>query len=333
MRNYLFDKRIIPTVAFSTPIIGIGNLAAGGTGKTPHTEFLLSKLKKEYKTAVLSRGYKRKTKGFILADADSTAEQIGDEPYQIFSKFKSIVAVDEKRVHGVRKLFELYPDLEIFLLDDAYQHRHIELGLSILLTDYSLLYTDDHLLPYGTLRESAKNSKRADIVIVTKCPEDLQESDYIRIREKLNLLPTQELFFSTYVYENFYGVFDSDGKIHKLSNDTTIILVTGIQNPEPMYRHLKKYTDKIETLYFPDHHDFMQDDLKAVEHKFENASGSKFIITTEKDIARLMSNRHLSEQVKNNIYALPLQVKILNNEEENLIQKIYDYVRKDSTNG
>lgn len=332
-RNFLFDRKILRSVKFDMPIICVGNLAVGGTGKTPHVEFLLRILNKNHTTAVLSRGYKRLTKGFILADEKSDAKQIGDEPFQIFSKFpETRVAVDEKRVHGVQELLSQSPDTEVIILDDAFQHRHIQAGLNILLTDYNLLFTDDSMLPYGTLREFPKNSKRADIIIVTKCPADFQPSDKNVFRKKLGLNASQELYFSTYEYGVVYPVFNNNPISLKINTEMTVLLITGIENPEPMRQYLKKTTNIVIDFRFPDHHDFSENDLHEIDKKFQEMQGEKIILTTEKDAARLKSNPSVSEMIKNNIFALPLEVKILNNEEEKFINKIYDYVRKNSTN-
>lgn len=330
LRNLLFDKKILRSVKFSVSVIGVGNLAVGGTGKTPHTEFLL-RILKDYRTAVLSRGYKRHTRGFVLAGEKSDAGHIGDEPFQIFSKFpKTVVAVDEKRVHGVEELMKRFPETEIIILDDAFQHRHIQAGLNILLTDYKLLFTNDNMLPYGTLRELPKNSERADVVVITKCPAgaDLDESRY---RRQLNLLSHQELYFSAFEYGSICPVFPDNPVSVRLNSEVTVLLVTGIENPEPMSQYLKQTVGSFVELTFPDHHNFSKRDLGEIEKKFYEITGEKFILTTEKDAARLKSNRFVSEAIKNNIFALPLEVKILNDKHEKFIHKIYDYVRKNST--
>lgn len=332
VRNFLFDTKLLPSVGFVVPIIGVGNLAAGGTGKTPHVEFLLKILSPDFKTAVLSRGYKRSTKGFLLADQNPDAGQIGDEPYQIFCKFpQTVVAVDEKRVHGAKELLHRFPETDVILLDDSFQHRHIQAGLSILLTDFRLLFTEDSMLPYGTLREYARNSKRADIVIVSKCPKEAVLDKKI-FHKKLNLLPEQELYFSTFDYGKIYPVFEKNIEAPEINRTTTVFIVTGIENPEPMHRYLETVTERTVKFNFPDHYDFTKNDLEEIEQKFNETEGEKIIVTTEKDAARLKSNPFIPEKIKNNIFALPLEVKILLGEEEKLTKKIYDYVRKNSTN-
>jgi len=208
IRNWLFDKEIIHSSSFKIPIISVGNLAVGGTGKTPHTEFILSAVQDEWNTAMLSRGYMRKTKGFILADKNSNSQLIGDEPYQIYKKFPFItVAVDEKRVRGVKKLQELNSNLELVVLDDAFQHRYIQSGLSILLTDYNNLYSRDLILPAGQLRERKKGSKRAGIIIVTKCPAKIKPIEMRLIELELKPESNQLLFFSTNIYDELIPVF------------------------------------------------------------------------------------------------------------------------------
>ncbi len=333
VRNFLFNKKMLRSVGFETPVISVGNLAVGGTGKTPHTEFILRNLGKKYKLAVVSRGYKRATKGFILADKESSAVKIGDEPYQIYSKFPDVkVAVDEKRVHGIRQLLKLFPDTEAIILDDAFQHRYVKPGLSILLTDFSNLYSDDVMLPYGTLREWKHNSKRADIILVTKCPAGVQKTDFNLISDKLGIKPHQELFFSSFEYRKIYPVFPGFAHAKLIDTETSVLLITGIVKPEPIVGHLQNFTKNIQPYFFPDHHEFTKNELEKIEKEFECLIGNKIIITTEKDAARFKSNAYLSNLLMQNLYALPLEVKILNNEQDIFIQKIENYVRNNSTN-
>lgn len=329
-RNFLFDKKIRSSHTFPIPIICIGNLAVGGTGKTPHTEFILRNLKKNYNLSVLSRGYKRKTKGFLLAQADSTVADIGDEPLQIWQHFPQItVAVDEKRVRGVEKIMKLHPRVDVVLLDDAYQHRQLKAGLNILLTEHDHLYTDDYPMPYGRLREKKKNSHRADIIIVTKCENELPPKAQQQIRTKLSLSPKQQLFFSSYEYGRIYPIFDKKIPIPILTVRTNVLLITGIENPKPMVRYLTPKVGQVETMHYPDHYEFTIKDLSLIESKFFNLPAEKIIITTEKDATRLSM---LSDRLKNHIFALPLEVKILHNEQEIFIQKINDYVAKNKRN-
>lgn len=337
IRNWLYDIGILPSKIFSLPIICIGNLSIGGTGKTPHTEFILSHVQDEWKTAFLSRGYKRKTKGFFLADEKSTYQTIGDEPYQIYRKFpKVIVAVDEKRADGVMKLQKKFPDLQLVVMDDAFQHRQIKSGLSILLTDYFHLYTQDRFLPAGTLREGKSGSKRADIIIVTKCPTNLKPIDMRLVEKELRLTPTQLLFFSTYEYEEIVPVFpEKEEEKYSLQQikekNGSLLIITGIVSPQPMIEYLKEFTNSIETIIFPDHHDFSKEDIEKMGQKIAQLpANEKIIIVTEKDAVRLLNNAFLSEFLKSKIYYLPIKVKILNQQENLFIQKIKNYVRKNS---
>ena len=330
IRNLLYDKKILSSTEFSLPIIGIGNLAVGGTGKTPHAEFVLSVLQNEYKTALLSRGYKRQTSGFVLADEHCNSATIGDEPYQIFCKFPNItVAVDEKRVHGVQQLFTLKSDLQLIVLDDAFQHRRIKAGLSILLTEYAKPYTRDAMLPSGRLREWKRGSRRANIVIVTKCPNEIKDFDVIR--QELQLAETQELYFSTYIYDEIVPVFPSMQKeqwtCQRLAETkANVLLLTAIVSPKLIADYLKQYTDNIERLSFPDHYDFREKDFEVIKKRFNRLSENKLIIVTEKDAARLVNNRLFPEELKSHIFALPIRVKILENKEEVFIKKLNDYV-------
>ena len=339
VRNWLFENEVIASTSFTLPVISVGNLAVGGTGKTPHTEFILSELQAEWKTAILSRGYKRKTKGFYLANEKSDSRMIGDEPFQIHQKFPNVaVAVDEKRVHGVTKLQELIPDLQLVVLDDAFQHRYIHAGLSVLLTDYSNIYTRDLLLPVGRLREKRKGSKRADIIVVTKCPLDIKPIDMRLIETELNPEVKQSVFFSSFVYDEIAPVFP-DSVSEKWTynrikeSKAGVLLVAGIVSPKPIVEHLNKYTSNVETLFFADHHAFKSKDFQLINGRFSSISSSdKIILVTEKDAARFISNPNVPENLKPFIFALPIRVKILNDQETLFIQKIKNYVVENSRN-
>jgi tetraacyldisaccharide 4'-kinase len=311
----------------------------GGTGKTPHVEYIVNLFGNNSQIATLSRGYKRKTKGFVLANENSDSKEIGDEPYQIYIKNKHLhVAVDEKRVHGVTKLKELYPDLELILLDDAFQHRQIKAGLSILLTDYSNLYTRDTYLPTGNLRESRKGSKRADIIIVTKCPEQMPSIDMRLIETELKLLPYQSLYFSNYRYSGIEPVFP-DKIVDKTNlelvkkSKTAILLVAGIAHPQALCTYLNQYTSTFDALIFPDHYSFQRKDMKLINEKLDKLNtADKIIIVTEKDAARIVSQADEWSSFQHLLYKLPIKVNILNNQESNFKTKIYNYVTEDSRN-
>jgi tetraacyldisaccharide 4'-kinase len=339
IRNWLFDEKIFHSVGFDIPTIVIGNLAVGGTGKTPHAEFVLSHLQEEWKTAFLSRGYKRKTKGFVLADEKASAATIGDEPFQIFRKFpKVIVAVHEKRVEGVKRLLRLFPDLQLIVLDDAFQHRFLLPGFSVLLTDYSNLYPADFFLPAGSLRESKEGSHRANLIVVTKCPENLKPIDKRIIEMELQPLPYQQVFFSTFRYLDpmpIFPEFASEGwTLSKLrENNPAVLLVTAIASSQSMKDFLKNYVSTLKELSFRDHHNFTKKDFQLIEQEWETLpTENKIIIVTEKDAARLYSNNYLPEMLKPKIFALPVEVKFLFDQESLFIQKLKDYVRENSRN-
>lgn len=337
-RNWLYNKGLLKSTSFKTPTISVGNLAVGGTGKTPHVEYLLNLLKKDYNTAVLSRGYKRKSKGFVLASKSSNSVDIGDEPYQIFLKNPDIVvAVDEKRVHGVSQLCYLYPNLEVILLDDAFQHRQIKPGLSILLTDYSHLFTRDYHLPSGNLRECKSGSERADILIVTKCPSDITVLEMKQIENELNIATHQNLFFSSYEYGEISAVFSNSDtrnlKLEELRNSNIgILALAGIVHPEVFMKYLDQFSATCEGLFFSDHHSFQEKDIQSVIEKFNNLnSNDSIIIVTEKDAARIESDPKIWQILKSKLYKLPIKVKILN-QEELLKNKIYEYAGSNSRN-
>ena len=339
IRNWLFDQEILSSTSFNIPIISVGNLAVGGTGKTPHTEFILSILQNDWKTAMLSRGYKRKTKGFQLATQISDSRTLGDEPFQIYQKFPSVtVSVDENRVHGVKALQEQIPGLQVVVLDDAFQHRYIQAGLSILLTDFGNLYSRDMLLPAGQLREWKSGSSRANIIVITKCPEDVKPIDMRVYETELNPSNNQSLFFSTFIYDELRPVFPDSNQekwtFQKIKDaNAEILLVAGIVSPEPILLHLNKYTSNIKTLFFEDHHAFQSKDFNLINKRLGGLSSiDKIIMVTEKDAVRLMSNPNYPETLKSITFALPIRVHILHDQETLFIQKIKSYVVENSRN-
>lgn len=281
IRNFLFDKGILKSYTFNISIIAVGNLSVGGTGKTPQIEYLIRLLSPKYKIATLSRGYKRQSEGFVLADSTSNAEILGDEPFQFYTKFNNIqVAVDANRKNGIEQLLSQTEKPDIILLDDAFQHRKVKAGFYILLTSYGDLYSDDFMLPTGNLRESRSGAKRANVIIVTKCPMTLSLDEQDKIKIKLKLEPNQELYFSYIDYDDF--VYSDDKKL-KVSEIKIVdkLLLAGIAKPNPFFAYLQSEND--EKLVFPDHHHFTESDIKAIENKSRN----KKIITTEKDFVRL----------------------------------------------
>ncbi|KAA6321217.1 Tetraacyldisaccharide 4'-kinase [termite gut metagenome] len=336
LRNKLFDWKVLHSKSYDIPVICIGNLTVGGTGKTPHTEYLVELLRDEFGVAVLSRGYKRKTKGYILADAESNAQSIGDEPYQIKKKYPEIcIAVDENRRHGIEKLACLKQFLiDVIILDDAFQHRYVQPGISILLTDYYRLLCNDVLLPVGYLREPVSGKKRADMVIVTKCPKHLSSIDYDVITKRLKISPYQQLYFSVFDYGDLTPVFPNvqtagKRKLENVTEDESILLVTGIASPVAIIEILISHTQNIDILSFADHHNFSEPDIALIEKRFINGGvGKKIIVTTEKDAARLICHPEMADEIKKQFYVLPVKVKFLKEQQNIFNENITNYVRK-----
>lgn len=336
LRNLMFNQKWLAQREFDVPVVVVGNLAVGGTGKTPHTEYIVNNLCMHYKIAVLSRGYKRKTKGFVQASPTLTSYDLGDEPYQIYRKYGTQidVAVCEKRVLGIEKMLEINPKIELFVLDDAFQHRYVKPKLSVLLTDYRKLPCEDKLLPLGTLREHADAINRADIVVVTKCPSDLKPIDKNVVRKKLALEKWQKLFFSTYRYKDLQPVFPNANAVtpnlNWLTKDDSILMVTGIANHKPMAKYLRQFPAKVQVVHFTDHHDFSRDDLAFIKKRFNAMTGkNKYIITTEKDAVRLINNAYFPHSLRGNIFYLPIEVVFLQGDEnENFINIIASKIVK-----
>lgn len=332
-RNLLFEWGILKQTSYDLPVICVGNITVGGTGKTPHTELLLRMLMPGHRVAVLSRGYKRKSRGFRLAMPTTPMREIGDEPWQMKQKFpEAIVAVDTDRRHGISQLLTLEAtrDADVILLDDAFQHRYVKASLNILLTDYHRLITDDELLPAGRLREPVSAKERANIVIVTKCPAEMKPMDYRVIQEALWLKPYQNLFFSTFRYGALHHLFgETSGQTEELTPDTHVLLLTGIASPQQMLMDLRRMTRHITALSFADHHEFEAHDIQRIEEAFTALQGSKrFIITTEKDAARLMLVDDLSPIVRRHIYVMPIEVVFLRDEGPAFEQLVLDNISR-----
>ena len=336
LRNQLFDIGVLKSKAYDIPIISVGNITVGGSGKTPHVEYLVRLLKKHAKVAVLSRGYKRKSKGFVLADDSSDATDIGDEPYQMKRKFPDIyVAVDKNRRNGIEKLTDnsIANNTDVIILDDAFQHRYVKPGINILLVDYHRLIIYDKLLPAGRLRESKDGKIRADIVIVTKCPTELKPMDYRVLTKAMNLYPYQSLLFSTLQYGDLLPMFGGEQRqLNTLKSDENVLLLTGIASPKQMILDLQPYTKNITSLSFGDHHRFTHKDYERINNTFESMPSPKVLITTEKDAARIFGSEGLSENVRRNMYVLPIEIKFMLEQEELFNQKIISYVQKNSRN-
>jgi tetraacyldisaccharide 4'-kinase len=305
IRNFLFDKSILKSTSFEIPVIAVGNLSVGGTGKTPQIEYLIRLLSERYKVATLSRGYKRKSEGFVLANETANAEILGDEPFQFHQKFPNIqVAVDAKRTNGITELLSQKEKPQVILLDDAYQHRKVKAGFYILLTAYGDLYADDFMLPTGNLRESRSGANRANVVIVTKCPKDLSVEKQAEICVKLKLTHSQQLFFTFIDYDD--SIYGKEEKItvSKIKNESKLLLA-GIAKPTPFFDYLKNEND--ECLTFPDHHHFSDSNLQTIQNKAKD----KKIITTEKDYVRLSESKLVSS-----LYYLPIKSTFINKEQD-----------------
>ena len=324
-RNWLYNKNILRSSSFNFPIICVGNLATGGTGKTPMTEYLVRLLKNEYKTATLSRGYKRRTKGFAIADANTTALMIGDEPMQFHQKFPDVVvAVGEERIVAIPQLLHQRPETQVIILDDAYQHRQVSAGLNILLTDHANLYTRDFILPAGDLRDVRSSSKRADIIIVTKCKAGLTEVEKNETIAEIKPRADQSVYFTTIVYSMPYHLFTE--KRIDITHDCSILLICGIANPRPLKEHLAKHADTYEMLRYADHHIFDSSDLKDIKEQFEKInSTNKVVLTTEKDAVRL--EKFESELKDFPIYVVPIEHAFLFNEAEKFNTHITDFIK------
>jgi len=315
IRNKFFDWEILPEQSFDIPVIGVGNLMVGGTGKTPHVEYLLRMLQGNYKTATLSRGYGRKSLGYILADAQSTAEEIGDEPLLYATKYKdTLVTVCEKRIYAIPNLIGDHPETDVIIMDDAFQHRTVKPGLNILLSMYDKPFYNDFLLPSGTLREWKSGYQRADIIIITKCPSDLGVHNRKEIAEKINLLPKQKLFFSKMVYQAPVNVFTGEKLIG--TKNISALVFSGIANPHPFQNYCESIFYHIQPLEFKDHHTFDKTDIDDIIHRFEKINGEKIILCTEKDWMRLI--RTDLEPMLHNlpVYYLPIEVQLLDGEQE-----------------
>ena len=334
-RNWLFDIGVKKSKSFALPVISVGNITVGGSGKTPHVEYLVRLLQDKVKIAVLSRGYKRKSRGYVLAEEDTEMKEIGDEPFQMHQKFPGIyVAVDAKRVRGIQHLQddEETKDVEVILLDDAFQHRYVKPGINILLVDYHRLIIYDKILPAGRLREPLSGKNRADIVIVTKCPKDLKPMEFRVLTKAMNLYPFQKLYFTCINYDKPIGIFNEQQLDLESLKDKNVMLLTGIASPKQMEHDLTPMVKTLTSVSFGDHHHFKSKDIDRINEIFESMPEPRLIITTEKDAVRLRDSEGLYEIVKDNLYALPIKVSFMQDQEENFNEKIISYVRKNSRN-
>ena len=325
MRNWLYDAGLFVSQEFDLPVIAVGNLEVGGAGKSPMAEYLIRLLKSEYNLATLSRGYGRITKGFLVADKNTNANQIGDEPAQFKHKFPEItVAVCEKRVAGIE---QLKGDHDVIILDDAYQHRAVKPGLSVLLFDYNSIKHAQFLLPAGNLREPFSGRWRADVIVISKCPENVSEVVQEKIADKINPLPYQQLYFSAISYLPLYNMAGSPTNI-EIDAETTVFLLTGIANPTPLVDHIKTQTLNVIHHNYPDHHSFSLKNITKLAGDFNACkSQKKLIVTTEKDAQRL--GLHELKEILNKlpVYIQPIGVKFLHRQ-QNFDQTVLNYVRE-----
>ena len=315
IRNFLFDRGVLKSTSFDIPVIAVGNLSVGGTGKSPQIEYLIRLLSDKYKVATLSRGYKRKSEGFVLANSTSNAEILGDEPFQFYQKFPNIqVAVDANRTNGITQLLSQKEKPEVILLDDAYQHRKVRAGFYILLTAFDDLYADDFMLPTGNLREIRSGADRANVIVVTKCPKNLSDEKQEEIRLKLKLSCSQQIYFTFIDYDDAVYRKGEEIDVKDIKSETKLLLA-GIAKPKPFFDFLKN--EKDECLTFPDHHHFSETDLNAIKNKAQN----KKIITTEKDYVRLKDSKLVSQ-----LYYLPIKSTFINHQ-QNFDATILEYVK------
>ena len=326
IRNWFFDIRILPSSSFNLPVICVGNLAVGGTGKSPMVEWMVAGLKGSFAVAILSRGYKRKTRGYALAGESTTALDIGDEPMQFHRKFPDVtVAVGEERIVAIPQLLHDRPRTQAIILDDAFQHRSVKAGLNILLTDYSNLFTRDWYLPSGDLRDSPASYRRADIIVVTKCREDLTEEERREIAAEIRPLSHQHLFYSAIRYDSPYHI--TSGAATNISDGAEVLLVTGIANPAPLKRWLDERSGSYYELVYSDHHIYSIDDLKSIIRRFAGITAKdKIILTTEKDAVRLIKFKEELQGLP--FYVLPITPRFLFDEEAGFRDLIVKFIEE-----
>jgi tetraacyldisaccharide 4'-kinase len=334
LRNKLFDWKILPTKSFNVPIVSVGNLSYGGTGKTPHIEYIIRLLQNEYNLATLSRGYGRNTSGCVIANESSSYHDIGDKSLQYQQKFSQLnVAVDESRTRGIKVLFNTYSDLDCILLDDAFQHRYVKPGLQILLTDYHNLYVNDYPIPTGSLREFKKGAKRADIIIVTKTAPVFSPFTKRRLEELLKPKKHQKLYFSHICYGKQIALTDFKETPNK-KKYYSIVMFSSIANSYPLQEHLRSYCNELIIMNFPNHHKYTYRDIEKINFTYDDIfSRNKVIFTTEKDAMRLIKT-NLFKKIKHlPIYYIPIEVKFHLGGDKNFNKQIVDYVKKNQRDG
>ena len=335
LRNRFFDWGILESREYDIPIISVGNITVGGTGKTPHIEYLIRLLSPRYKVAVLSRGYKRKSSGYVLADADTPMKTIGDEPWQMAQKFPDVyVAVDANRRRGIERLMNDKEtcDVQVILLDDAFQHRYVQPGRNILLTDYHRLITKDQVLPAGRLREYASGKERANMVIVSKCPQEMSPMEYRIIAETLQLRPYQRLFFSTFKYGKMVNLLTHEMSQTGKMSHYNVLLLTGIGCPKHMYLDMVKRFASVKSMDFSDHHYYDAEDLDKIKSELANIPEPRLILTTEKDTTRLLTIDDFPDDIAEHIWVIPIGIQFMQGKEKLFNEKITGYVQKNLRN-
>jgi tetraacyldisaccharide 4'-kinase len=335
----LYDKGVLKSVQYGIPVICVGNITVGGTGKTPHTEYIIRLLKKEHKVAVLSRGYRRKSKGLHFASRKSTLDEIGDEPLQIYRRFPDItLVVDKNRSRGIETILKKRPNTDVIIMDDGFQHRSVTPGLSIVLCDYGRPVNEDHLLPYGNLRETWKNIGRADLIVITKIPSDFSLNSDNSFYKRLGEYYSGNVVYTSLDYKEFVPVFsrssyDMAPVLTKNGEDTGVILITGIANPKPLIDHLGTIFKEVIHLEFPDHHRFNANNVKSISDAFDKLNTiRKFIITTEKDAVRLREFSEITRPIQPFVYYLRMEIDFLEGNKEIFDKTIFDYVGKNQKN-
>ncbi len=330
IRHKLFDTKVLKSEEFDIPIVCVGNLTVGGTGKTPVTEFLVEHLSADYNVAVISRGYRRKTKGFVLATTESSFRAIGDEPKQIKLKYPHIpVAVCEKRVEGIKRLREIHPEVNLIILDDAFQHRYVESWVNIVLMDYNNPIYKDKLLPWGRLRDRRSQIARAHIVLVTKCPENVKPLDLRLVNKYLDLFPYQSLYFSRMIPAGILPLFpDRAAEMNmRIKDGNPVIVMTGLANPASFINSVGKKYKIVNKLIFEDHHTYRMRDMAKLEDMLKNAPESTFIVITEKDAVKLTNGKKIPLEVQKRLYYMPITVSFLGDTEDNFLSQVNLYVR------
>ncbi|GAA4455337.1 tetraacyldisaccharide 4'-kinase [Rurimicrobium arvi] len=329
LRNRLYDAGFLSSVSFDIPVIAVGNLSVGGTGKTPHIEYLVRLLQYEYRVATMSRGYKRRTRGFLLADERTNALHIGDEPMQYHLKFPELaVSVAEDRMTGIPSLLMHRPEIEVVLLDDAFQHRSVRAGLNVLITDYNKPFYKDHILPYGSLRESRNAYKRADLIVVSKCPPSLTTAEAADIRSRIAPSQSQQVCFSRVRYGNAYRMGSPDEAVSFAGKK--VLLLTGIAKPEPLLAHVEQQAAAVHLLSHPDHHFFTARNFAEVEEVAKNWGGDCVVLTTEKDATRLALRPELLSAMSMPVYVMPIEVAFLFNDRVVFDQRVREFVQHQS---